>query len=166
MLNELEQEIIKNHKRLQFGAYLQWTWFEYPELQEQISRREYPEQTKLIDTNKIMAQHKAMFDYCYFHSLPQAEVNPLQVEQDAWELLSPEIKQHLDEFENYIKGYSPQNVDKEQLLAYVNNSWVLMQKWNIISNSYKAKYEKRWDIIEEKEQAARKLIQELQAVSS
>ena len=165
MLSKLEQEVVDNHKEWSFGAYLQWAWLEYLPLQEEIQRGEYPEQDRLKFLVKRMDDKKFGFDICYLHSLPYDGVNPLRVEQEAWKLLSPNVKQHLDKFGTYIKGYSTQNVDSEQLLAHVNCGWDLLQQWNTISNSHKAKYEKDWSKIPEREEATRKLIQELSSGS-
>ncbi len=161
MLSELEQEVVDSHKEGYFGAYIQGSWFEYSELQEQIVSGEYPESSRLQEANKKMSGWKKGFDITYLHSLPRAEINPLQVEQEAWKLLSPNIKQYLNEFGTYLEGYSPQNADREQLLVHVNWGWNLLQQWNTISNSYKAKYDKNWSSIPEREEATRQLIQEL-----
>lgn len=165
MLSELELEVVNKHKEWGFGAYLQWAWMEYPSLQREIQRGEYAEKDRLKYLVERMGDKKIRFDFCYLHSLPQEEVNPLQVEQEAWKLLSPKVKQHLDEFGNYIEGYSPQNVNQGQLLTHVDCGWNLLQQWNIISKSYKAKYGQAWDKVAEREKATRQLIQELSSRS-
>jgi hypothetical protein len=161
MLSKLELEVVNKHKEWGFGAYLQWVWMEYPPLQREIQRGEYPEQDRLKHLVDRMGQQKTGFDFCYLHSLPHEEVNPLKVEQEAWKLLSPKVKQHLDKFGTYIEGYSPQNVEQGQLLTHVDCGWNLLQHWNTISKSYKAKYEQVGDKVAEREEATRQLIQEL-----
>jgi hypothetical protein len=43
----------------------------------------------------------------------------------------------------------------------VDCGWNLLQHWNTISKSYKAKYEQGRDKVAEREEATRQLIQEL-----
>ena len=172
MLSESEQEIVRNHKEWGFGAYLQWAWIEYPDLQEEIGKGKYPEKERLRYANKRMNDRKLGFDFCYSHSLSRAETNPLKVETEAWELLSPVVGQYISEFWNYIEGYSPEAAEPWHLLAHVNYGWDLLQKWNTISNSYKAKYgtclgpaeKEEWDNVLEREQNARELILELHSI--
>jgi hypothetical protein len=83
------------------------------------------------------------------------------VEQEAWKLLSPHVKGYVNEFGIYISGYSPQTAEQKPLLTHVNTGWNLLQQWNMISQSYKAKYEQVWDKVEERETTLRGLIQEL-----
>jgi len=181
MLSDLELEIVKNHKEWEFGAYLQWAWMEYPNLRMEIAGNEYPEQERLRHLNKRMNGKRLDFDCCYFLSLPLAEANPLQVEQEAWKLLSPKVKQHVNEFGDYIEAYSPKAAKQEQLLAHVDVGWDLLQKWNVIGQSFGAKYDTAvyrgtqyfsgvcdddWlKGITLEEEVTRRLIRELQAAS-
>jgi hypothetical protein len=163
MLNRLEQKVVSDHKARQFGAYLQWALPEYPDLQEQIGNARFPEPSRLTVVRNKMGLYRIEFDYYYLISLPRAKVNPLQLEQKAWRLLSPRVKQHLGEFGNYIAKYSQQNPERERLLTHINCGWELLQKWNVISKSYKAKHGKVWTVVSEREEATKQLIQELSA---
>ena len=162
MLTEREQAIVNKSKEWGFDAYLQWAWCEYPSLQGEITESKYPTQTRLRSVNKRMDSERKGFDVCYLLALPEEEVNPLQIEQDAWRLLSPNVRGYVNEFGIYIDGYSPKTAQQELLLAHVNTGWNLLQQWNVISQSYKAKYEQVWDKVTEREDAVRKLIQGLQ----
>ena len=166
MLTEREQEIVDEMDASRFGAYLQWAWIEYPSLQEEINERKYPEQKRLKVVSTRMNSHRIEFDTCYLFALPEKEVNPLQIEQEAWRLLSPYIRQHVDEFGVYIISYSPQTAEQQQLLTYVNTGWNLLQQWKIISQSFKTKEQQSWAVVGEREAAVRDLIQELRQRSS
>lgn len=161
MLSELELKVVREHKIWGFGAYLQTAWFLYPELPEKVSRGEYPKQEELKHANERMNQQRANFNFCYLVSLPHAEANPLLLEQDAWRLLSPKVKQHVDKFAIYIGGYSPEQANREQLLAHTSRAWDLLQSWNTISKSYKAKLEQNWEMLTSREEAVKVLIREL-----
>ena len=162
MLSEREQSIVNQNKEWGFGAYLQWAWFEYPSLQEEIAAGQYPSRERLNNGNKRMDRERKGFDVCYLLELPHEEINPLKVETDAWGLLSPRVRRHVDEFGGYIANYSPRTAEQQPLLTQVGVSWDLLQKWNVVSQSYKAKYEQNWDRVAEREDAVRKLIHQLQ----
>lgn len=162
MLAEREQDIVNKSKEWGFGAYLQWAWFEYPSLQNEIGEGKLPAQERLSVVNKRMDCERKGFDVCYLLALPHEAVNPLQVETEAWRLLSPHVKGHINEFGIYISDYSPQTAEQEPLLAHVNKGWNLLQQWNVVSQSYKAKYEQSWNKVAERENALRELIQKLQ----
>ncbi len=165
MLTEREQEIINKSKEWGFAAYLQWAWLEYPSLQEEISKKRFPARKRLKYLNAWMNSERIEFDICYLVALPQKEINPLQIEQEAWRLLSPFAELHVNEFGIYIAGYSRKTAEQQPLLTHVNLGWGLLQQWNLISFSFRAKYKKYWDLVEEKEAAVRDLIQELRQKS-
>lgn len=144
-----------------FSAYLQTMWLMYPVLTRRIIKGNFPEKEELAKIIDKMRGHKRSFDYCYFGKLPDASINPLSVEQEAWRLLSPLIEGFTNDFENYLVGYLPQKVQARKLLAYVEKWWDLLNKWNIISRSYRCKLEKMWDELEEREEETKRLIQEL-----
>ena len=165
MLSKAEQEIVDSNKVLQFGAYLQAAYIDNCWLKKKILNGKYPERETLRYLER-MNYYRIDFNECYLHSLPLEKLNPLKAEQEAWKLLSPKVKKHVDEFGDFIEEYSPQNADKERLLALVNADWSLLKKWNVISNSYKAKQQKWADIeIEKKEQVVKRLAQKLQSMS-
>ena len=161
MLTEREQEIVNKSKEWGFGAYLQWACLEYPSLQSEIGEGYYPSQERLRDVNKKMDRESKGFDVCYLFSLPYEEINPLQVEQEAWGLLSPHVSGYVNEFGIYIDGYSPNTAHKATLLTHVKTGWDLLQQWHLISQSYNAKYEQSWDKVEERENTLKELIQKL-----
>jgi len=161
MLTEREQSVVKKSKRRGFGAYLQWAWLEYPELQDDIRRKVFPPRKRLRTANAAMDSQRISFDICYLSSLPAEEINPLQVEQEAWKLLSPQIKQYIGQFGIYIATYSPQTAEQEQLLGHVDTGWDFIQQWYVVSQSYKAKCEQNWKKVGKRETAVKGLIQAL-----
>jgi hypothetical protein len=178
MLSQLELEVVKQHKEWGFKAYLQWAYFDYHILQREITVGRLPEVKRLDVANKKMENKRLGFDYCYFVKLPEQEVNPLHVEQKAWQLLSPMVKAHVGTFNQYIRDYSPQYAEGTQLLVRINSGFGLLQKWNIIADSFGIKYdiaiykgkpdfshvrdEDWFKDVPEKENAVRALICELQ----
>lgn len=136
MLSDRELDVARRHKEPGFGAYLAWAWLEYPYLQADIKAGKPVKPGRLSYANKRMAGKKFDFDFCYLESLPQEEVNPLQVEQDAWRLLSPLVASYIESFDQYIQGYHPEIADTNQLLAYVTTGFELLKKWNIISKLF------------------------------
>jgi hypothetical protein len=162
MLSQKEQDVVDNYFMPGFGAYLQWAFSEYPDLRETIVTGKYPDQPRLRECHKEMNRKRVHFDLYYSADhLPSVDANPLRLEQDAWKLLSPKVKQHLVEFDGFIEDYSPQNADGEQLLAHVDCGWDLLQDWNVISQSYKAKRERVWDKVAEREDKIMELIRKL-----
>lgn len=164
MLNELQQGVVNKCYEIKFGGFLFGALMEYSSLQKEIKKRQYPGQSRLISVNEGMNLGRKGFDVRYFLILPHEEVNPLQVEQEAWKLLSPHVKEYVRDFGIYVEGYSPlAQVDQQQLLTYIDKGLNLLQQWNIISRSYKAKYFRLWEEVGGREDVVRKLIQELQA---
>jgi hypothetical protein len=108
-----------------------------------------------------MDQYGMGFDTTYLRDFSQEETDVLQVEQEAWTLLSPQINEYIKGFGAYIETYSPKTADLISLFSQVNTGWNLLQQWNIISESYRAKYKKDWDLVEEKEAALKVLIEQL-----
>lgn len=87
-----------------------------------------------------MASERTEFDHCYLSSLPKERVNPLKTEQEAWVLLSPIIEQYLSDFDISSIVVLAQALKQRQLLGWVAKGMDLLGKWNIISDSYRAKY--------------------------
>jgi hypothetical protein len=160
-LNEQELEVVRKCKEWGFGAYLQGAWFQYPGLVRKIEEGNYPSQNELIKLNQKMEQRRLSFDDIYLDLLPREELNPLEIEQQAWKLLSPFIRQHTDIFSKFLETYYSNGTQREQILTPINNWWNLLQDWNILSNSYKAKLEKMWDEVESREQQIRDLTKRL-----
>jgi len=143
MYSELELKTVKEHKVWGFVAYLQGAFINLPKLDSDISKRHYPKKehvTKMLDR---MNRRKIEFDIEY-DELSRATENPLQLEQKAWELLSPRVEDHLSRFRQFIDSYSPELItdeSREDFLNLTREEWDLVQKWNIISKSYNPKYE-------------------------
>ncbi|MBW2970545.1 hypothetical protein KY320_00120 [Candidatus Woesearchaeota archaeon] len=77
--------------------------------------------------------------------MQEAAVNPLKIEQQGWKLLSPAIGEYLDQIEVYLESYPPNEFSeatKNDFLGYINRGRKLLDKWQIICNSYKAKYQR------------------------
>lgn len=162
MFTELERQVIEAHKIHNFGAYLQHSYFVYPAMQEEVVEGVLPQRLRLEEMHVDMNQNRIEFNETYLYSLPLQPANPLVVEQQAWRLLSPRVRNHTDEFGDYIKGYSPETAQYEQLLGQLNTGWGLILKWNVISQSFKGKqYGGVENVLAEREQAVRDLIEEL-----
>ncbi len=161
-LTEQEQYIVDISKVWRFGSYLQGCDIIHSEMWRQIGKGNYPDINDLTSINEEMKKYSLSFDVGYLDVLPRKEINPLKVEQKAWELLSPLVRDHTEAFDIFLKNYSTQGVDEEQLRLHLNKWWNLLQKWNVISDSYGAKYGQSWDAVGKEEEAVKKLIQELQ----
>jgi len=143
MLNQLECEVVKNHKVHGFAAYLQGAWFEFPKLESNISKRNYPIKKDITEILDRMEGRQISFDVEYA-GLSREAINPLKIEQEAWKLLSPKVSTYLEKFRQFLNSYSPEKVNdrsRGELLALTQEGWNLLQKWNIISKSYSPKYE-------------------------
>lgn len=158
MSPEHERQIVIKYKECGFGAYLQGAWSTYPVLQKEIGEGRYPTKELLIEVWEKMDHKKIGFDCRYLFE----EVGPLRVEQETWRLLSPLVQKHLDKFGAYIADYQPSSAEKEVLLGHINEGWGLLQLWNLVSESYKAKLSRKWQNVPEREEALKVLIQELQ----
>ncbi|MEK6910746.1 MAG: hypothetical protein AABW82_03155 [Nanoarchaeota archaeon] len=157
MLTELESEVVASCKDHGFAAYLQCAWFEYPRMKGKIARPEFPKKPELTKWTRDMGMHKTLFDIYYLHKL-KTGLNPLKVEQQCWELLSPRVENHLTVFNGYLDSYNAKNAKADELLPHLDLSWDLLQKWNVISNSYKAKYCMVWSGVKKEEKKVRSLI--------
>lgn len=118
-----------------------------------------------------MDRFRSEFDIAY-DSSSMAVVNPLQVEQEAWKLLSPRVAGYLERFGHVIGSCSPDEITeelREQFLGLVKEGWDLLQKWNTISKAYNSKYEmaiygvtdELCGDVDEREEAVRSLIRDL-----
>jgi hypothetical protein len=171
MLSKSELEVVPRLKVHGFGIYLQSAWFEYHPLRRDVARGILPARARLGELTSKMGEMKNEFDQQYFIHLPKEIANPLKIEQEAWRLLSPRIRQHLQDFSAYVGGYSAENASCEQLLPHIDLGWSLLQKWDVISKSYSPKYEiaiypkTGWseNDIQQREEAVRVLIRELSA---
>ena len=160
-LTDLEQAIVNEHFIPFTAAYFQRAWLQYDIFFESIDRSEFPQKVDLDEVNNKMAEWMDAFNDCYLESLQYLKSNPLALETHAWMLLSPLIKKQVKDFGIYLLGYSPQTSDMVKLRAFVDSGWDLLQIWNAISDSYKAKYQKQWNKTSEKEATVKILIQEL-----
>lgn len=163
MLSELELKVIWGIKIPYFGAYLQACWFDYPELKEKICKKEYPSKDELEKINEKMKMNKCSFDIYYQNFLSEEPINPLKIEQEAWNLLSSKIEEYLINFNSYTSTYSPDRIKDGggELTNFIEKGYSLLKDWNTISNSYKMKQERVYDKIEEKEADVKRLINKL-----
>jgi hypothetical protein len=161
MLTTLEHKVVDDLKILHFGAHLQYQYICYSSLIERLigvrTKEKLDSKEELLEMIDILKDMMQEFDYCYFYMLPRQKVNPLIIEQESWKLLSPKIKQYLNNFKDYVQKYSFENIDKEKLLFHINTGWKLIQQWNLISDSYKVKHQKSWNFISEREEALKEL---------
>ncbi len=156
MLSELELEVVDSCKIWYCAGFLSWAYIEYSTSIEGLKKGEYPDLSRLLHMHSRMSLWVYDFDSAY-SDLLLAPVNPLELEQRAWNLLSHRLHTHVDEFGSYMD--SPQSCDK--LLEHLTTGWELLQKWNLISESYKAKHEQIWKRVPETEEALKDLIEEL-----
>lgn len=164
-LTEQEQQVVNKSKIYFFSAFLQGAYITTPLMLEKIDKKEYPSQEKLDQLNQKTDNYRFNFDFEYLVALPDKEINPLQLEQEAWKLLSPLVKEHVDVFGEFIKYYLPQEEYGDELVKHLDNWFDLIQKWNIIAESYGAKYGHDWKNVENSEESVKKLIQELTDLS-
>lgn len=137
---------------------------EYSNLLKIIEEGSFPKKERITSLAERISDKMAEFDYKYLTSLPLQPVNPLRLEQNAWRLLTFQIKEYLEGFMTYSRTYSPDNANKETLVGYLNKADALLKQWDVIGHSFSAKYDKLWDKIDEKEDAVRKLIVELDPI--
>ncbi len=163
-LNDSEWQIVVICRSHSFAAYLQAAWLHYPKIIRNIAVSIYPTKEELEKVNEKMWLKWGSFEHIYGWLLAEKigiVSHPLQIEQQAWKLLSPLVRKHCEEFKNFLQSYSPETANADQLLIYINSWWDLLQKWNIISKSYGSKYNKDWKYIESTEEEVRGLIAEL-----
>lgn len=156
MLTEQEYEVVRNCKANYFTAYLQCAELERHNIKKNISRGRFPEKENLTKLTKDMGMYAVIFDGIYFYRLSKG-LNPLKVEQECWTLLSPRVENHLVGFNGYIESYDPKNAKQDELQPHLDLSRDLLKKWNVISNSYRAKYHKDWEIVKQEEDKVRSL---------
>lgn len=164
MLTEKELKVVDDNYIMGFGNFIQQRYSAIDCIHIHIPKNIYPERERFEEKISEFCTRRGEFDNCYLISLPLAEVNPLQLEGEAWKLLSPLVGQHLDEFGNYVETYTPENLERkqlQQLLAHTDRELDLLQKWKIISQSFSAKWQRCWKYVPEREEATRMLIQEL-----
>jgi len=153
-LTREELQVVLKHHCDGFAACLQAYIADYPVTMDEIQRGRYPSREELAEMNNRIRAQQEGFDWHYFQSLPCYAVNPLRVEQEAWRVLSPHIKDYVDMVDRFLAGYSPGSIDQQttgQLLSLINNGWLLIQDWNVISNSFKAKKDRRWCTVPDSE---------------
>lgn len=158
-LTDEEHLVIKKLFDDRCGAFLQYAWIVCPKFVKRVSSGVRPLKTDLVDFVEMAEPHFRSFWFYYLFELPRASVNPVPLEQKAWQLLMPKVRKVLNEFEEILNAY--ESCDKDILLRSLKGLWDLIQKWNIISRSFKCKLEKMWDELEEREKEVEKLIEEL-----
>lgn len=85
---------------------------------------------------------KEEFDCQYLDILSKSEINPLRMEQEAWQKLSPDLSRFLEGFDSFINNYNNESLDEVDIIRIqlYNEIWyALYQEWDKISASYKAK---------------------------
>jgi len=175
-LSKLECEVVRRNAIHGVGAYLQWAWICFPKLKKNVLSRDYPTKEHITQVLDRMDKFRVEFDISY-NNLSRETTNPLQAEQEAWELLSPKVAGYLTRFKQFTDSYSPDETNGksiEQFLGLMKEGWDLLRKWNTISKSNKPKYEMsvykdvtEWDgnDIQQREKAVRELISELSGSS-
>ena len=143
MLTPLELRVVKDHKIHGFVAFLQGMYFRFGKLEIELPRKKYPSREFLIETLDKIDKRKGDFDFEYAE-LAQEEVNPLVLEQQGWELLSPRIGRYVQCSRQFVDAYTPEQVNEEtaeQLRILSRDGFGLIKKWNILSRSFDGKYE-------------------------
>ncbi len=166
-LSELEQEVVNELRVYGFGGFM-FSWIgesgEYSNLIKAIQSEQYPETERVSRFAKSMAHYMSQFDHNYLQLLPGKNCNPLKLEQSAWKLLTLKIKEYVDGFGAYLQNYTPESENAGELQGYLDKGDKLMQQWDVIGMSYFFKHDKHWDRVQEKEDAVRKLIVELDPI--
>jgi hypothetical protein len=98
---------------------------------------------KTTMTQVILHFSKSMvnFDRFYLFDLRQKTINPLRIEQQAWNLLSPFIKQYIDEFKEFAtRCETLADIDTVQLSTLIANGRYLYEAWNLTEISFYNKF--------------------------
>lgn len=166
MGNVVEDErkrIITESKLWGFANHLNDAWWIYEECEILLQHGSFPSKNTLTYLCENTDHDVKDFDTIYFSFLPIQPVNPLPVETEAWKLLSPQIRQFVTAFGTYLNTYAQESAVSEQLQAHLIIGKDLLEKWNIISDSWKAKYEGEWDTkVPREEESVKELIEQLQ----
>ncbi|MFA6305918.1 MAG: hypothetical protein WC651_04325 [Candidatus Gracilibacteria bacterium] len=167
MLDEAARKEIEETRAFQGGASLQCAYFDYEHYTEGLSFGMAPPSSALRSTHSRMRENCMHFDSKYCEQLGAKPLTVLAPEQETWTCLSPLVHDFLGRFKIFIDGYdSEQNEEskKTTLKTLLNEYWDLIQKWNVISQSYKAKeFFKSDEQVAEREQAIRALIESIKA---
>ena len=144
MLNDLQLKVVKDLKIQGFTGGMTKILYLYGFQKNLIDRGKLPNSEPVRDCYKTADTQKSLLDKMYFEDLPNATVNPVKFEQEAWRLLSKKVKNHQDEFNNYILNYNRDNSGEDgvRLSNYLVGIYDLMfTKLLVISKSYGAKYD-------------------------
>jgi hypothetical protein len=179
MLSELELKVVRDHKVHDFKSEMSYLWMSYEDHKTTLTEDNLPDDEDIKKFYDIIETYRFEFDETY-RNLQEAKVNPLKIEQEAWELLSERIKQYQIDHKEFIENAhsidnTPEN--RQKLSDYLDGAFELLKKWEIISKSYAGKYdiaiyrgkpnfehmtdEKWMEDIPEREQRVEGLIEEL-----
>jgi hypothetical protein len=157
MLSELELKVIDDCQGMSVGAFFELAYLCFPNELANSGSGETPHIANLRRLMRRMRMHATQFDTIYFYELPRAPVNPLRVEQEAWALLSPQLHRYQSELSVLLDNYDRYGVIAD-LPGCLQRGWELVQKWSLISDSYKAKESKKYDQIPAREAAVRDMM--------
>jgi len=175
MLTPLELRVVEEHKIWGFASYLQRAFIDFSRLEKFDLHGEFLPREEISVILYKMRARRTKFDAEY--SGPELEgVNPLQVEQAAWRLLSPRVLDYAKRLDQFTISYSPLKVTEEvkaKFLGLVQEGQDLLQQWSRISDSYGPKYDMALygvsdslaQMAREKEEDVKKLIGELSTQS-
>jgi hypothetical protein len=167
MLDEAARKEIQETRALQVGAFLQSSYIDYGNYIEGLSLGKLPDLSDLHSTNSRMRGHYMSFNFKYCKNFGAKPLTVLAPEQEAWTCLSPLIYNFLERFKVFIDGYETKQDDESKKTIFrilLNEYWRLILKWNVISQSYKAKEMFESDEqVAEREQAIRALTEHIKA---
>jgi len=143
MYSDLELQVIEELNIPYFGEALQELLSIKDELHVSADNKLLPPKNMVKDFYRGIEAFSREFDITYLLELNKYQVNPLQLEQRAWTLLSPAIKQHQQKFAAFAKKYSEKKAVQEtipMLIEYLDGAAQYLGMWNAISASFNEKH--------------------------
>lgn len=165
MLSEFEQKIVDQNKIWGFASYMQVLYFDYDDWKKAARSNQLLTKEQLEEIYDGMNRMKSHFDIVYLTGNDD-EMKVLQLEKMAWALLSEHIASFISQIKNFLGTLDiPSDEKIYRSTQLMNEFWELLQEWNIISCSYKAKYERRFNDIPKTEQDVQNLIDRLRTAA-
>ncbi|MDD3897091.1 MAG: hypothetical protein PHU04_04650 [Candidatus Peribacteraceae bacterium] len=165
MLTEAEQQIVDENKVWGFGAYMQCAFFDYEYWNKAHKENQLPGNDLLQKIFDGMERMKSAFDITYL--VGNTDLRILTSEKEAWSLLSDRIGNFLERLKDFLEQSNDEPQDQSVLSKQLYSEfWELLQKWNVISNAYKKKYERCYDDIPHAEENLRALIDRLRTAAN
>lgn len=138
MLSESALRFVQENKIWGTGAFLQSAFLNFGACSRNIQHGKPPPKETLEEVWQQMTRMRTAFDMQYVIGSPPEMADILGTEAEAWRLLSPRVQSFLERFQTFIASYSV-DTSASSVAEYLQEYWSLIQQWNTLSNSYKAK---------------------------